>query len=497
MPLAKVAARVMVGATLAELRDEGLLRPPARRRPRRGEGGGAARSTASPRSTPSSGRRCARRARSWASTARSASRSRRARPGAGQPPARRRARCSSRSPTATRRRGLAAARRFAELGFSLVATAGTAAALRGRGPPRRRGGGQGGGGRRRHRRRRPHLVGQGRPGRQHAAGPGAAGRRRPHPAGGHGARRALRHHRRRRPGGRGRASPSGRAVRTEVRSLQEYHARRPAPARGLRGWRPAVDVAAAPPVRRSTRRSSSDRSSSRTRSSPRRARSATATSSPPLRPGPARRGHREVAGAASRGRATRAPRCTVLGGGMLNSVGLQGPGVEHWIDHDLPALRARGARVIASIWGRTVDDFATAAAMLRRATRRPRRGRGERELPERRGPVDDVRARPGATADAVRAAVDAELGLPVFAKLSPNVTDLVRSRGAALDAGATGLTLVNTVLGLVIDADTRRPVLGARRRRTLGPARSSRSRCARCTRSRARSRTSRSSAPAA
>ena len=63
VPLAKVAARVMVGATLAELRDEGLLRPPARRRPHRGEGGGAARSTASPTSTPSSGPRCARPAR--------------------------------------------------------------------------------------------------------------------------------------------------------------------------------------------------------------------------------------------------------------------------------------------------------------------------------------------------------------------------------------------------------------------------------------------------
>ena len=60
VPLAKVASRVMVGATLAELRDEGLLRPPAERRPRLGEGGGAARSTASPTSTPCSVPRCAR-----------------------------------------------------------------------------------------------------------------------------------------------------------------------------------------------------------------------------------------------------------------------------------------------------------------------------------------------------------------------------------------------------------------------------------------------------
>jgi len=52
------------------------------------------------------------------------------------------------------------------------------------------------------------------------------------------------------------------------------------------------------------------------------------------------------------------------GGGMLNSVGLQGPGVEYWIEHELPKLRALGTRVFASLWGRTVDDFAVAAKML-------------------------------------------------------------------------------------------------------------------------------------
>ncbi len=52
-------------------------------------------------------------------------------------------------------------------------------------------------------------------------------------------------------------------------------------------------------------------------------------------------------------------------GGMLNSVGLPGPGVDAWIERDLPALEARGARVIASIWGRTVEEFAAAAAPLK------------------------------------------------------------------------------------------------------------------------------------
>ncbi|HEX3669947.1 MAG TPA: dihydroorotate dehydrogenase, partial [Acidimicrobiia bacterium] len=52
-----------------------------------------------------------------------------------------------------------------------------------------------------------------------------------------------------------------------------------------------------------------------------------------------------------------APRLHMTAAGMLNAVGLQGPGVEHWVDHDLPALRARGARVIASVWGRSTEEF--------------------------------------------------------------------------------------------------------------------------------------------
>ena len=55
------------------------------------------------------------------------------------------------------------------------------------------------------------------------------------------------------------------------------------------------------------------------------------------------------------------PRLHMTAAGMLNAVGLQGPGVEQWVDHDLPALRARGARVIASVWGRSVEEFGRAA----------------------------------------------------------------------------------------------------------------------------------------
>src|SRR5580692_5455139 len=64
-----------------------------------------------------------------------------------------------------------------------------------------------------------------------------------------------------------------------------------------------------------------------------------------------------------------APRVHEVGSGMLNSVGLQGPGLEAWLEHDLPALSAAGARVVVSVWGQSVDDYAGAAAMLAHASR--------------------------------------------------------------------------------------------------------------------------------
>ena len=80
------------------------------------------------------------------------------------------------------------------------------------------------------------------------------------------------------------------------------------------------------------------------------------------------------------------------GGGMLNSVGLPGPGVDAWIERDLPALEARGARVIASIWGRTVEEFAAAAAPLKAVAHRLDRGGDQSVVPERRSARRRVRA---------------------------------------------------------------------------------------------------------
>jgi dihydroorotate dehydrogenase (NAD+) catalytic subunit len=165
-----------------------------------------------------------------------------------------------------------------------------------------------------------------------------------------------------------------------------------------------------------------------------------------------------------------APRVVDTTAGMLNSVGLQNPGVDAWLEHDLPPLLARGARVIASIWGRTVDDFAKAAATLAPAAERLVALEVNVSCPNLEDRGEMFAHHPRATAAAISSVV-AEVGhLPVFAKLSPNVTDVRPVAAAAMEAGATGLTLVNTLLGLSIDAGRRRPRLGAGGGGLSGPA---------------------------
>ena len=164
-----------------------------------------------------------------------------------------------------------------------------------------------------------------------------------------------------------------------------------------------------------------------------------------------------------------APRLHMTAAGMLNAVGLQGPGIVAWLAHDLPALRATGARVIASVWGQTVEEFALAAELLEPA-------RDDLVALEVNVSCPNLHARSEMFAhdpDATRAVIAAVVGattLPVFAKLSPNVTDLTVIARAAVDGGAEGLTLVNTVMGLLVDAETRRPVLGGGGGGLSGPA---------------------------
>lgn len=156
-----------------------------------------------------------------------------------------------------------------------------------------------------------------------------------------------------------------------------------------------------------------------------------------------------------------APRLhAAAGGGMLNSVGLQGPGVTHWVRHELPKLQAKGVPIIVSLWGRTVEEFGAAAEQLSGHTDALAAIELNVSCPNVEDSARMFAHSPSSTAGVVAAVVACDLGVPVFAKLSPNTFEVVDVARAAVDAGAVGLTLVNTLLGLGIDAETRRPLLG-------------------------------------
>jgi dihydroorotate dehydrogenase (NAD+) catalytic subunit len=155
-----------------------------------------------------------------------------------------------------------------------------------------------------------------------------------------------------------------------------------------------------------------------------------------------------------------APRVHETPSGMINSVGLQGPGLEAWLAEDLPRLAALGARTVVSIWGQRVEDFAKAAAALAGVE-----GVTAVEVNVSCPNIEDRRRMfahsPAATPDVVAAVGEHCPGLPRWAKLSPTVAELADVAGAALDAGAEAVTLINTVLAMAIDVDRRRPVLGS------------------------------------
>ena len=163
-----------------------------------------------------------------------------------------------------------------------------------------------------------------------------------------------------------------------------------------------------------------------------------------------------------------APRVHETPAGMINSVGLQGKGVAHWLDHELPPLIATGATVVASIWGTTVEDYARAASLLADAPPEVvavevnvscpnHHDRGRMFAHSTAGTIGVVEATAGC-------------GRPRWAKLSPNVTDLVSIAAAAQQAGADAVTLINTVMGMVIDLERRRPLLGGGGGGLSGPA---------------------------
>jgi dihydroorotate dehydrogenase (NAD+) catalytic subunit len=171
------------------------------------------------------------------------------------------------------------------------------------------------------------------------------------------------------------------------------------------------------------------------------------------------------------------PRVHEATAGMLNSVGLQNPGIGTWLEHELPDLAAAGARVVASIWGSSADDYGRAAKAIAAAHHAGQAAALVAVEANISCPNVEDRQRMfahscGATTAAIEAAAEAltTSGLPLWAKLSPNVTDITEIAAAALDAGAEALTLVNTLMGLAIDPYTGRALLGAGGGGLSGPA---------------------------
>ena len=153
------------------------------------------------------------------------------------------------------------------------------------------------------------------------------------------------------------------------------------------------------------------------------------------------------------------PRVHPTSHGMINAVGLQGPGVPAWRRDDLPRLVRSGARVVVSIWGRSVEDYALAAEQLADLGPEVLAVEANLSCPNVEGRRGIFAHDPSLSAEVVAAVVDA-CGRPVWAKLSPNTDRVVEVAEAVVAAGADALTLINTVLGMVIDPHTRRPALG-------------------------------------
>lgn len=164
------------------------------------------------------------------------------------------------------------------------------------------------------------------------------------------------------------------------------------------------------------------------------------------------------------------PRMAETPSGMLNSIGLQGPGIDTFLARDLPWLLQHDARPIVSIAGSTLGEF---TELARRVGNTPGVAAIEVNIScpnvENRGLVfacDPLQA------SRVIAAVrrDTPRGVPIFAKLSPDVTSIVDIARSVMEAGADGVVMINTLLGLTVDLDTMRPRLGGVTGGLSGPA---------------------------
>jgi dihydroorotate dehydrogenase (NAD+) catalytic subunit len=162
------------------------------------------------------------------------------------------------------------------------------------------------------------------------------------------------------------------------------------------------------------------------------------------------------------------PRMVETPSGMLNAIGLQNPGIDSWLEDDLPWLVEHGATTVVSVAGDTIEDFVHVVRRVRGVE-----GIAAIELNlscpnvEHRGLVFALD--PVASADLVRAVARAA-DVPVFAKLSADASDVVAVASAVVEAGADVLTLINTILGMAIDPVSGRAELANTYGGLSGPA---------------------------
>ncbi len=152
------------------------------------------------------------------------------------------------------------------------------------------------------------------------------------------------------------------------------------------------------------------------------------------------------------------PRLSPVGTSMINSIGLQGPGVTAWLNTGYQALRGKGVeRIVVSIWGRTVEEYAAAAALLADAPPEVIAVEVNLSCPNLDGGAHLFAHDPDLSAAVITACSVANR--PLWAKLSPNTHLIPQVADAVASAGAEAVTLTNTLLGLAIDCSTRKPTL--------------------------------------
>lgn len=161
------------------------------------------------------------------------------------------------------------------------------------------------------------------------------------------------------------------------------------------------------------------------------------------------------------------PRIAETPAGMLNAIGLQNPGAAHFIEHELPWLKSRGATVIVNIAGYTVEDYVKVAELVDVT---------DVDMIELNISCPNVKkggiafgVDPAAVENVTRAVKNA-VKKPLIVKLSPNVADITETARAAESGGADALSLINTLLGMKIDIRSRRPLLANGTGGLSGPA---------------------------